>query len=91
MNSSHKEIPPHKLILRDHLAVERTMLANERTLLAYIRTSLALVITGVSGVHFFDNHTFRILGSVLIAGGLIALVIGFARFYAVREATKEKN
>ena len=67
----------------DDLARLRTKLANERTLLAYVRTGLAIAAAGASLIVFFDSRAAQILGWSLSIIGIVALVIGIARFRTV--------
>jgi len=75
-----------ELILRDKLAIERTLLANERTLLAYLRSAVALVIAGVSITHFSERSWFWVVGLLCIPIGVVAGVIGIARYRRVNGA-----
>ena len=68
------------LILRDELAIDRTLLANERTLMAYLRSGVALLIAGVSIMHFSSEGWFWMVGLACIPTGIIAAVIGAARY-----------
>ena len=81
----YSRINPDEMILRDHLAYDRTVLANERTLLAYLRTAIALLAAGGTLVKIFpDEGTMVKLGTVLLAIGVAAAVIGTWRFVAVK-------
>jgi len=78
--TSYSRHNPNNLILQDELAIDRTLLANERTLLAYLRSGAALLIAGVSIMHFSSEGWFRIVGLACIPTGIIAAVIGVARY-----------
>jgi putative membrane protein len=75
---------PEDTLLRDRLAAQRTMLANERTLLAYLRTAIAFAAAGASAVHFLDSTFLDVLGWVLVAASVVAVVVGAVRFGKVR-------
>lgn len=74
-----------KIILRDHLAMERTRLANERTLLSYVRTSLYLLLGGLALIGLDDFDDLKILGFISLVVSAILLIIGFIRFYQLRQ------
>ena len=76
------------LTLRDELAIDRTLLANERTLLAYVRTALALIIVGLTFLHFIEAGFLRVAGIVSIPLGLLAGLIGAARFARMKRAVE---
>ncbi|MEN7972740.1 MAG: DUF202 domain-containing protein [Verrucomicrobiota bacterium] len=81
----YSKINPDDMILRDHLAYDRTVLANERTLLAYLRTAIALLAAGGTLVKIFpDEKAMLLLGTVLLAVGGVAAVIGAWRFVSVK-------
>ena len=86
---SHEYYDCEELILRDHLAIDRTVLANERTFLAYVRTTLALLAAGASFVQFFKLLWMDVVGSLLIASGLVLVSIGFRRFLSFRRDINE--
>ncbi len=75
----HKELP-----LADRLALERTALANDRTLLAYVRTALGLLAAGVTVLKLFASNGMQMVGYILIASGVCALVIGLMNYHEVR-------
>lgn len=62
----------------------RTRLTNERTLLAYVRTGFALAGAGATLIVFLEASLAQAAGWLLLAGGLLALGIGAARFRAIR-------
>jgi len=74
------------LILRDELAIDRTILANERTLLAYLRSGVALLIAGVSIMHLAQAAWFQWVGLGCLPLGLVAVVVGIARYRAMARA-----
>ena len=82
-NNPYAMFSDQELILRDQLAIDRTVLANERTFLAYIRTGLAFALTGVGIIRFFDVLWGVIVGSCLIALGLLIALVGVWRQRAV--------
>lgn len=71
-------------ILRDRLAAQRTMLANERTLLAYLRTAIAFAAAGAWAVHFLDSTALDVLGWILVALAVVAVVVGVVRYRRIR-------
>jgi putative membrane protein len=75
-----------ELILRDKLAIERTLLANERTLLAYLRSGVGLLIAGVSIMQFSEQSWFWAVGLLCVPIGIVAGVIGVARYRRMNEA-----
>ena len=76
--------------IRDRLAQTRTALANERTLLAYVRTALAMAISGVGALKLFQHGLTTILGWVLVGGGVVVLLLGAARYYAVARKVRSE-
>ena len=79
----------NKLILRDLLALERTRLANERTFLAYFRTFIVFLSSGLAIIKLEILQEIEYLGYFLIGMAPILLLIGIARFYYVKKATKK--
>ncbi|WP_370617895.1 YidH family protein [Mumia sp. Pv 4-285] len=63
---------------------QRFVLANERTYLAYVRTALALIVTGGAVVQLGDilggTGRTRLVGSVILAGGIVIAVLGYLRW-----------
>ncbi len=74
-----------KTLLRDVMSTERTSLANKRTFMAAIRTALALAATGAAFIKFLDDDFIKVLGWLLIAGGLLVQVIGSINYFRVRQ------
>lgn len=79
-DSHYSRFDGSDLILRDELAIDRTLLANERTLLAYLRAGVTLLLAGVTIVHFSPDGWFRIAGYASIPTGILAGLIGVARY-----------
>ena len=75
------------------LAFERTLLAENRTLMAWIRTAISMISFGFTIYKFFqearksgDVHrllTPRLVGMLMIAFGLLALLWGLAEHKAI--------
>ena len=87
MNGSpYQKFDGTALILRDELAIDRTLLANERTFLAYLRSAVALVIAGVSIINFSKENWFLAVGFICIPFGIIAGIIGWARYAKMNRA-----
>jgi putative membrane protein len=85
-DSPYAKFGGDNLILRDELAIDRTLLANERTLLAYLRSAVALLIAGVTIMHFSSHGWFWVMGITCIPVGLIAGVVGVARYTGMNRA-----
>lgn len=77
-----------KLPMNDILAMERTSMANERTFLAYIRTSLTLIVPGLTGVEFANSPSLKIVAALFVPLGVLVILVGAARFYKKRKATR---
>lgn len=84
--SPYSKFDGSDLILRDELAIDRTLLANERTLLAYLRSGVALLIAGVTIMHFADKGWFWNVGLACLPTGILAGLIGLARFRRMNRA-----
>ncbi len=82
----YQQFRKEDLILRDYLALDRTVVANERTFLAYIRTALAFFVSGVTFIHFFGEIVFEILGWTFAPLGVITFIIGWRRFWQVKQS-----
>jgi len=90
--------PAISLTLQNVGSVARDHLASERTFLAYMRTSLALTSAGVGLVQLFtvasaginSGHRLHMyiqpLGASVVVLGLVVLLIGFSRYFAVQTA-----
>ena len=68
----------------DEQSAVRTALANERTLLSYVRTTLALVIAGATVLEFFEGRYMKLLGFVMMLGGVVTVAIGVWRYRTLR-------
>jgi putative membrane protein len=69
----------------------RVALANERTLLSWIRLALALVAAGTTAGTVVDIHPVWLHAAVAIIPiglGLVAALLGFARWQRVDEAVR---
>jgi putative membrane protein len=77
----HPEAPPR-------LDVDvRFLLANERTLLAWIRTAVTIQAGGVALIQLVDDPPVLIaVGLGLLALGLVAGLVGYARYRAAGRA-----
>ena len=65
----------------------RFTLANERTFLAYERTAIALVAAGIAVFHLLGpGWSDRLLGGLLLIGGLVVSVVGWLRFRSAERA-----
>lgn len=71
-------------LIRDRLARQRTELANERTLLSYVRTALGFFIVGIPAVWWLELPGIQALGVVSLITGVIFLVVGVRRFFAIK-------
>jgi putative membrane protein len=80
-----------KVLVRDHLAGYRTDLANRRTFLSYFRTALAFMGGGLALIKFSSDPMFVAIGIVLIPGGIVVLVQGFALFRRMRMVILEEE
>lgn len=85
-DSHYSRFDGRALILRDELAIDRTLLANERTLLAYLRSGMALLLAGASIAHFSQDGWFRAAGLACIPAGIIAGMVGAARYRRMNRA-----
>ncbi|MGH8033854.1 MAG: YidH family protein [Lysobacterales bacterium] len=83
------------------LAYERTFLAHERTQMAWIRTALALIGFGFTIGKFFEylrekgGEAVTVLGpqtvgSMMIAMGLIALVLGSLQHFVALKRMRQR-
>ncbi len=84
IRSPYSRFRGQNLTLNDYLAIDRTVLANERTLLAYGRTALALAVVGGSCLKFFETTWIRIVGLILILGGMIVAARGWRRYFRTK-------
>lgn len=78
-----------ELTIRDKLAFERTVLANERTLLSYVRTMIGMTAVGGSILKFFAGIGAAVLGSGLIALGILIMLMGLVRYWDANELIKK--
>ena len=78
-----------ELTLRDQLAFERTVLANERTLLSYVRTTIGMTAVGGSILKFFAGLTATVIGSGLIALGILIMLMGLVRYWDANKLIKK--
>ncbi|TCD65822.1 hypothetical protein EIP91_002172 [Steccherinum ochraceum] len=84
------------LILENSGSVARDHLASERTFLAYVRTSLTLASAGIALFQLFalsnttssaSIHKYaRPIGATVVAFGIVVLVLGVVRYFAVQVA-----